>query len=110
MASKETEQQIAEFQNAQNALQFAMVQRQQIQLQIDEIENALEELKKSTGAVFRAVGAVLVESKKDDTVSELNERKETLALRLNVLTKQEEKLRGKLTELRAEIEGGSGAG
>ncbi|MEW6328980.1 MAG: prefoldin subunit beta, partial [Candidatus Micrarchaeota archaeon] len=108
--SKETEQQIAEFQNAQSALQLTMVQRQQVQLQMDEIDNALEELKKSTGAVYRAVGTVLVESKKDETVKELTERKDTLAVRLNVLTKQEEKLRSKLTELRAKIEGSAGAG
>ncbi len=108
--SKETEQQIAEFQNAQSALQLTMVQRQQVQLQMDEIDNALEEMAKSTGVVYRAVGTVLVESKKDETIKELTERKDTLAVRVNVLTKQEEKLRAKLTELRAKIEGSTGAG
>lgn len=105
---KEVEHDINEFQTAQNQLQMIMVQKQQIKMQLEEVDEALEELKGKTGKIFKSIGSVLVESSSEDVVKELNEREETMKVRVGVLGKQEEKLRGRLVELKSKIEKAAG--
>jgi len=105
---KEVEHDINEFQTAQNQLQMILVQKQQLKMQLDEIDDALEELKGKNGKVFKSIGSVLVESTSEDVAKELNERKETMKVRTGVLGKQEEKLRNKLVELKSKIEKAAG--
>jgi prefoldin beta subunit len=64
----------------------------------------LEELKKASGKVYKSTGAILLESDKDSLAKELAEKKETMLVRSQVLGKQEEKLRSRLTELKGKIE------
>ncbi len=102
--SKETEQQVLEFQQAQNQLQMIVMQKGQVRMQVEELEGALEELKKASGKVYKSTGAILLESNKDSLAKELAEKKETMLVRSQVLGKQEEKLRSKLMELKGKIE------
>ena len=106
---KEVEHDINEFQTVQNQLQMIMVQKQQVKMQLEEIDDALVELKGKSGKVFKSIGAILVESTSEDVVKELNDRKETMKVRVSVLGKQEEKLRNKLIELKSKIEKAAGA-
>ncbi|MEM3031068.1 MAG: prefoldin subunit beta [Candidatus Micrarchaeia archaeon] len=108
--SKETEQRIGEFRNLQNQLQMTLLQKQSVQAQLDEIGEASEELKKSKGAVYRSVGTLLIASTREEAEKDLAEKKELLGVRLNVLTRQEEKLRERLNELKAKIEQALGGG
>lgn len=101
---KETEQQVLEFQQAQGQLQMVMMQKGQVRMQLDEIGGALEELKKAEGKVYKSTGSILLESDKDSLSKELGEKKETLLVRVQVLAKQEEKLRSRLVELKGKIE------
>ena len=105
---KEVEHDINEFQTAQNQLQMILVQKQQLKMQLEEIDDALEELKGKSGKVFKSIGSVLVESNAEDVAKELNDRKETMKVRTGVLGKQEEKLRNKLVELKSKIEKAAG--
>ena len=86
---KEVEHDINEFQTVQNQLQMIMVQKQQVKMQLGEIDDALEELKGKSGKVFKSIGAVLVESTAEDVTKELSERRETMKVRVGVLGKQE---------------------
>ncbi|MEM4389914.1 MAG: prefoldin subunit beta [Candidatus Micrarchaeia archaeon] len=108
--SKEMEQRIGEFRNLQNQLQMTLLQKQSVQAQLDEIAEAGEELKKTKGPIYRSVGTLLVASTKEEAEKDLAEKKELLGVRLNALTRQEEKLRERLNELRAEIEQALGSG
>jgi len=100
-----TEQQISEINNLQRQLQMIMMQRQQLSLGVEEMTMAELELSKSKGAVYRAAGALLIESNKEDAQKEIKEKLETTNLRLAVLGKQEEKLKTRFNELREKIEG-----
>ena len=91
--SKETEQHVIEFQQLQGQLQMVIMQRSQLKGQADEVEGALETLKKAQGKVYRSTGLVLVEAAKDELTKELGEKKDTILVRVQVLAKQEEKLR-----------------
>jgi len=105
---KEVAHDINEFQTAQNQLQMIMVQKQQIKMQLEEIDDALEELKGKSSKVYKSIGSLLIESNSEDVLKELNESKETMKVRLGVLGKQEEKLRGRLVELKSRIEKAAG--
>ncbi len=102
--SKETEQHVIEFQQLQGQLQMVIMQRSQLKGQADEVEGALETLKKAQGKVYRSTGLVLVEAAKDELTKELGEKKDTILVRVQVLAKQEEKLRSRLVELKAKID------
>ena len=58
-------------QNMQNILQ----QKQAFQAQQVEIDNALEETKKSEGETYKILGTVMVASKKEDIIKGLEEKK-----------------------------------
>jgi prefoldin beta subunit len=78
-----------------------MLQKQQLKIQSEEINSALEELKKITEKqkVYKIVGPILIEANKDEIIKELNEKNETLNSRIDILEKQEERLRKNLAEL-----------
>ena len=72
-----------------------------------EIEKALEELKKASEKddVYKAVGPILIKSNKKDLEKEMEERKETISLRIKSLEKQDDKLKEKMREAQGRLEG-----
>jgi prefoldin beta subunit len=81
-------------------------QRLQLELQLKEVERALEELKKldENVEVYKSVGNLLVKGEKGKIEEELSERKETLSLRVKTLQRQEEKLQTRLKEMQTKIQ------
>jgi prefoldin beta subunit len=71
-----------------------------------EVERALEELGKleDEAEVYKSIGALLVKGDKNKIQEELSDKKETLALRVKTLKKQEEKLQTRLKEMQAKIQ------
>ena len=102
--SKEVQDKIIQLQNLQRQMQIISAQRQRFDLDVLQTDAALAELEKTNGKVFKAIGAILVESKASDLVKELNEGRTTLNAKIETLKKQEEKLRNKIDELQAAIE------
>jgi len=100
------QQQLTEFQELQRQYQFMVSQRQQLSMQVEEIKMAEEELGKTEkgGSIYQAIGGLLMETTKADASSTLKERKELFETRIIVLTKQEEKIRPKLEDLRNKLE------
>jgi len=87
-----------EFQSMQQQLQLIMLQKQQMKLQSDEIDHALQEVEKAKGDTFRLVGPILMQSTKDEIVKDLNERKSTIESRITIMEKQEERMKKQLSE------------
>lgn len=104
--SEETKRDIQEFQGLQQQLQFLLVQRQQLSLQVSEVQRAEGEVSKSKKGeqLFRYVGTVLVPKKQEDLAKELKEEREKTQLYINTLQKQEEKIRERLEALRKKLE------
>ncbi len=103
---KETEKKLQEMQLSEQALQSLLLQKQAFQLELSETENAISEVEKTSGDVFKVVGQVMVRKSKEEILDELKKRKEILELRVRSIEKQEENLRGKLEELKKEIMSG----
>lgn len=82
-----------------------MMQKQQLEVENVETDRALEELKKAgvDDAVYKNAGSVLIKSKKEEVVKELEERKELSNTRVMVLTKQETRVKENLKEVENKI-------
>ncbi len=83
-----------------------MTQKQQLELELNEVEQALGELEKLTDAavIYKSVGSLLVKSERPQVTGELNERKELLNMRIGVLGKQEEHLRSQIKDLQTKLQ------
>jgi len=100
---KKTKEKINDLQLMEQKLQHFLMQKQTIQVQSMEIDNALTELKKGDGNVYKIVGNVMLESNRKDLTKELEEKKQVLDLRMKNLEKQEQKIKKQATELQQEI-------
>ena len=103
--SEETRKDVADFQNAQQQLQMIMMQKQQTELQLNELQKVSEEVGKAApdAKFFKSVGNVLVPKSKDALAKDLASDKESLELRQGMLAKQEEKLSSRLLELQEKL-------
>ena len=98
-------EQLTRLQQLQQNLQAILMQKQQLEAESVEIEKATEELKKSEQdeSVYKSVGPLLIKSKKDDTLKELEEKKDLTNTRLVVLGKQETRVKENLKEVENKI-------
>jgi prefoldin beta subunit len=100
------QQRLLRLQQLQQTLQGVMAQKQQLEMQLSEVEHAEGELAKmkETAVIYKSIGALLVKSKKDKVTAELTERKELLKMRVDVLAKQEERLRTQAKDLQEKLQ------
>jgi prefoldin beta subunit len=93
-----------QLQTYQQQLQVITAQKQQIELQLAEIDAAIDALKDvKDDFVFKAVGPILAKVKKNDTEKELKETKDLLELRTKTMDKQMEKVKDKMKELNDKV-------
>jgi len=102
----QVQQRLLRLQQLQQTLQGVLTQKQQLELELNEIEQALSELEKLTDAavIYKSIGSLLVKSEKPKVTTDLNERKELLNMRINVLGKQEERLRTQVKDLQEKLQ------
>jgi len=99
------QEQLMKLQQSQQNLQSVMTQKQHLEIEKAETEKALEELKKVADgdAVFKQAGTILIKSKKQELIDELEERIEMNKTRSTVLEKQETRLKETLKEQETKI-------
>ena len=102
----QVQQRLLRLQQLQQTLQGVLTQKQQLELELNEVEQALGELEKLTDAsvIYKSIGSLLVKSKRANVTTELNERKELLNMRISVLAKQEERLRTQVKDLQDKLQ------
>jgi prefoldin beta subunit len=102
----QVQQRLLRLQQLQQTLQGVLAQKQQLELELTEVEQALSELEKlvDPAVIYKSVGSLLVKSEKAKVTVELNERKELLNMRVNVLGKQEERLRIQVKDLQEKLQ------
>ncbi len=90
----QVQNQLAQLQQIQQQMQSLAMQKNQMESMKKESEMALEELEKLSddAVVYKAIGNLQIQSGKEKTVSELQEKLETLTLRLQSLSRQEERI------------------
>lgn len=100
------QQRLLRLQQLQQTLQGVMSQKQQLELQLTEVEQAVTELDKldEAAVIYKSIGALLVKSEKNKVTTDLSERKELLKMRVDVLAKQEERLRTQVKDLQEKLQ------
>jgi prefoldin beta subunit len=99
---KDTEQMIGQLQMFEQSLQNFLMQKQQFQAQLIEVESALKELKNKEEA-YKIVGNIMVAAKKEELEKDLNQKKETIQLRIKTLEKQESAIKEKAQAMQKEV-------
>ena len=103
----ERETKVQDFERSRAQLFNISGQKQQMQLQSASMKQALEELTKTKEKkVYKAVGNILIQSDTAKVKKELQDKKESLDLRIKTMQKQEDSLVNKLNKLKSEIEAG----
>ncbi|MBW3012197.1 prefoldin subunit beta [Candidatus Woesearchaeota archaeon] len=100
--SNHAQENIAMLQNIEQSLQAIVLQKQTFQSQLIEVESAIKELEGKDSA-YKIVGNIMVMTKKDDIMKELEEKKEKISLRIKSLESQESKLKEKSESMQKEV-------
>lgn len=97
--------QLAMLQQMQQQLQTVITQKAQYDMMIREARRALEDLADvpEDAVVFMNVGSVMMQKSKEKVVAALNERIETLELRVRSLEKQEKALQQRYEQLSSQV-------
>ena len=90
----------------QQTLQSVLAQKQQVEMELSEINQASSEVEKLTedATIYKATGSLMIKAEKGKVTSELTERKDLLNTRLGILTKQEERLRAQAKDLQSKLQ------
>jgi prefoldin beta subunit len=108
----QVQERLLRLQQVQRNLQAIMAQKQQVELELAELGQAVTELTALTeeAVIYKSIGSLLIKSGKAKVETDLKERKEILDTRVEVLAKQEERLRSQLNQLQTKLKRDLGTG
>lgn len=95
---------LLDYENLEKQLEVVLIQKHQLQLQLNEVKHAIEELKKAKGTVYRSAGSLMIQSSKEEAEKDLKDKQELFNVKLDALAKQEEKLRESVTEAQKSLQ------
>ena len=100
------QERLLRLQQRQQTLQTVLMQKQQLEMELLEVDQTLKELDTLTNKtiIYKAIGSLLVKSKRPKITTDLTERKDLLAMRTKVLSKQEERLQNQIKELQTKLQ------
>ncbi|MFH1289837.1 MAG: prefoldin subunit beta [Nanoarchaeota archaeon] len=100
----EANKKIEELQVLENHLQGFLAQKQAVQIEMNEVDNALGELKDSDDEIYKMVSGFMIKSTKAKIKKELEEKKKLLNMRVDSMEKQEKLVEKDMTNLREELD------
>lgn len=102
----QVQERLLRLQQLQQTLQSVVTQKQQLELELTETDQALAELSKldENAIIYKSIGSLLVKAEKANVTTELTERKELLNTRITVLGKQEERIRTQAKDLQTRLQ------
>ena len=103
---KNVQEQLSQFQQLQQQAQLIATQKHTNDIQIQETQSAIDELKKTDkdNDVFKTAGNLLIKVDYDEITEELEDKLETYKLRQQTMGRQEDRVMKKLQEMQASIE------
>jgi prefoldin beta subunit len=98
--------QLAQLQQVQQQAQSLAMQKAQMESLQNESQMALEELEKLSddAVIYRTVGELQIKAGKQETLVQLKDKVETLSLRLQSISRQEERISKRFTQLQEQLE------
>lgn len=104
--SKENSKFIEELQGYEQHLQNFLAQKQMMQVELQEVSNALNELNKTKDEVYKILSGIMMKTDKNSLTKDLEERKKLFELRISSIEKQEHIFEDKTLKLREKIASG----
>ncbi len=100
------QQQLGMFQQIQQQLQQVSSQKMQYEMTLRETKRALEEIESAAddAVMYSAVGSILIQKPKASVKTELEEKADSLELRVNSMDKQEKAMAAKAAQLQKQIQ------
>ncbi len=111
--SPQLQNQLQQFRQLQQQLQVITSQRVQLEAKLNEVEGTLEALGKAGADVpiYKSIGVLLVRaSGRDEVKKELEDQKETLAIRVRTLEKQEKSMAERYERMQQQLTAALGGG
>jgi prefoldin beta subunit len=103
--NKDVQEKIQKLQGIEENLHNYLGQKQQVQQQLMELESATEALETAKSS-YRIIGNIMIEQPAEDVKKFTGEKMERLKVRVDSLSKQEEKLKSQAEKLQQEIMAG----
>jgi prefoldin beta subunit len=102
----QVQERLLRLQQLQQTLNSILGQKQQVELEIAEIDQANTELQKlgDDATIYKATGSLMIKTEKTKVTTELTERKDLLNTRATIVTKQEERLRSQIKEVQTKLQ------
>jgi prefoldin beta subunit len=102
----QVQERLLRLQQLQQTLQSVLAQKQQVEMEQNEVDQTITELQKTAddAVIYKAIGSLLVKAEKPKTTEELVERKELLNTRSTVLARQEERIRSQVKETQTKLQ------
>ena len=102
----QVQERLLRFQQLQQTMQSVLAQKQQVEMEKIEVEQTLNELKKTgeDAVIYKTAGSLLIKAEKTKLTEELVERQELLTTRSTVLTKQEERTRSQVKDAQTKLQ------
>jgi prefoldin beta subunit len=102
----QVQERLMRLQQVQQTLQTILAQKQQVDMEVTEIDQTLSELTKTAddAIIYKTAGSLLVKSDKAKVTAELTERKDLLSTRQTVMGRQEERMRTQLKDLQTQLQ------
>jgi len=101
--SKETERKIQDLQALESNLNTLLMQKQNYQVELNELTNALGEVKKSEGDVYKVSSNIMIKANKPDVLKNLEEKKKMIEMKITSIEKQETIFEDKASKIRTEV-------
>ncbi len=101
----ETAKKIHELQALEQNLQAMLMQKQNLQVESNEVNNALTELKDYKGESYRILSGIMIKESPEKLRKEMEDRKKHLDSHISAIEKQEKSFFEKVTAIKKEISG-----
>ena len=102
-AKQDSQNKMEELQLLHQRLNIFGQQKQQLQIQLFETDNALKELETSKAPAYKLIGDLLIEKNSAELIKELSDRKDDINLRVKSLESQENKTKDSAMALQKEV-------
>ncbi|MBI5803777.1 prefoldin subunit [Candidatus Pacearchaeota archaeon] len=103
MDKKISKEKIDELRILEGNFQNLAAQKQALNAEISEVENAINEVDSSEGDIYKVTSGIMFKSKKESVMKELREKKRMLDSQFVSIEKQQKLLEKNSEELKSEI-------
>ncbi len=102
----QVQERLLRLQQLQQTLNSVLGQKQQVELEVAEIDQANSEVQKLSddATIYKASGSLMFKTEKPKIATDLTERKDLLNTRVTILMKQEERLRSQIKEVQTKLQ------